>query len=367
MKKDVKDNLLDHSQAKVNLLGKYLTRYLAVISNTDYVRRIRVYDLFCGEGIYQDGGEGSPIVILHAIQELHQSGRIKDKIPHIDCFFNDVSQPKIEKLKQIVSEWNPEQIHGKITLTSNDYQDELKNLIESLPNLKNEEAFVFIDPYEYKHIKASHIRDLLRSKNAEVLLWLPTQFMYRFESNGTPQALKDMIEELVPFDRWKQSDSVWQFIDQLKSELRNYLGHEFFVDTFTIQKDPQTVFCLFFFSSHIRGFEKMLEAKWAMDQDSGKGWKYHKQQDLFAALETNVLEEQLKLFLNVGKTNGEIYEFTLHAGFLPTHAVEILTSLQDNGTLEVLCKNGEPARKKAFYISYKNYKIEPQKVKIKLK
>ena len=116
-----------------------------------------------------------------------------------------------------------------------------------IQNLKDEKAFVFIDPYGYKDIRASEIKKLLQSKKSEVLLFLPTQFMYRFNEKGTPEALIQIIEELVEIDKWQINNSVYEFIDQFKDALKQFMGSDFFVDTFTIEKDASTVFCLFFF------------------------------------------------------------------------------------------------------------------------
>src|SRR5258706_5927378 len=269
-KRDVKTNLLDHSEVKVRLLGKYLNRYLNIISNDGYTERIKIYDLFCGEGIYDNQREGSPLVILRAVKDMHFINVARsNKFPAIDCQFNDIDKNKVEKVKKIVTEKSLYYAQfGNIEYTFKDYQEEIKKLI-ALPKSKNHKTFVFIDPYGYKHIKASDIKNLLLKGNAEVLLFLPTQFMYRFDANGTPEALVDFIEELVEYKNWKETDSIWQLIDQLKISFRNYLGTTFFVDNFTIQKDPNTVFCLFFFSSHIKGFEKMLEAKWEIDTEEG--------------------------------------------------------------------------------------------------
>ena len=92
-----------------------------------------------------------------------------------------------------------------------------------LPKSKNEKAFIFIDPYEYKHIKANQIKRLLESGISEVLLWLPTQFMYRFSSSGTPLALKDFIEELTQYKDWNETDNIWRFIEQLKSDFQSFI------------------------------------------------------------------------------------------------------------------------------------------------
>jgi len=40
-------------KAKVRLLGEYLKRYLNIIYNDRYTNRIKIYDLFCGGGLYK--------------------------------------------------------------------------------------------------------------------------------------------------------------------------------------------------------------------------------------------------------------------------------------------------------------------------
>jgi three-Cys-motif partner protein len=363
--------MLDHSKAKVLLLQKYLEKYLSIIVNDGYTKKINVFDLFCGEGIYENEGEGSPLAILKTLKDLHFINKAKHKeIIKVDLYFNDKDEFKIEKLKSIIAD---KKLHyedfGKITFRSKDYKEIVDSLSTYIQNLRDEKAFVFIDPYGYKEIRASEIKKLVQSKKSEVLLFLPTQFMYRFDEKGTPEALIQIIEELVDMDKWKKNSSVYQFIEQFKEALKTYLGDNFFVDTFTIEKDAGTVFCLFFFSSHIRGFEKMLETKWQIDDDEGKGWSYEKTGNLFAGLKTNPLEEKLVTLISANSKvyNGNIYEFTLRNGFLPTQTVEIFNSLQSKGKLEVISDNELKIRKGAFYISYDNYKNSPERVYFKIK
>jgi three-Cys-motif partner protein len=362
--------MLDHSKAKVLLLEKYLEKYLNIIANDGYTKKINVFDLFCGEGIYENDGEGSPIAILRTLRELHFINKAKRQIvTKVDLFFNDKDESKIEKLKNVITE---KKLHysdfGKLSFSSRDYKAIIDSLALYIQNLSNEKAFVFIDPYGYKEIRVSELKKLLQSKKSEVLLFLPTQFMYRFNEKGTPEALIQIIEELVDIKNWRASNSVYQFIEQFKAALKNYLGSDFFVDTFSIEKDAATVFCLFFFSSHIRGFEKMLETKWQIDEDEGKGWSYEQTGNLFAAQKTNILEEKLISFISSQNKvyNDDIYEFTLRNGFLPKHTVEVFTSMQSNNKLTVLIEETEKARKGAFYISYDNYKSHPKKVFFKI-
>ncbi|MFN0081232.1 MAG: three-Cys-motif partner protein TcmP [Ferruginibacter sp.] len=136
---------------------------------------------------------------------------------------------------------------GKLSFRNKDYKEIVPKLSNYFKGLKNEKAFIFIDPYGYKEIRASEIKSLLESKKSEVLLFLPTQFMYRFDENGTPQALIEILEELVDIKDWKATNSVYAFIEQFNNALRKYLGDDFFVDSFTIEKDEKTVFVFFSF------------------------------------------------------------------------------------------------------------------------
>lgn len=359
MKKNVKNNLLDHSEAKVKLLGEYLKRYLNIISNDGYTQKIHIHDLFCGPGEFEDGGEGSPIVTLRQVKETYYTtiSRRKDGIPKINCHFNDILPNKISALQKAITD---KSLHyssiGELKFSSNDYANEVLEVSSKLKKLKNEKGFIFIDPYGYKEIKSEHIKQLMDcNKKAEVLLWLPTQFMYRFSKNGTPEALLSFIEELTDYKEWKKNDSVWKFIAQLKEGFQSYLGNQYFVDNFSLQKEENTVFCLYFFTSHIKGFEKMLETKWEIDTDQGRGWRYTdstSQIPLFDEVITNELEDKLKIYLQEKRFNGEVYEFTLRQGYLPKHANQIFQQWQKNNLLDVNLANGEKARKNSFYLKY---------------
>ncbi|KXK49102.1 MAG: hypothetical protein UZ05_CHB002001937 [Chlorobi bacterium OLB5] len=112
----------------------------------------------------------------------------------------------------------------------------------------------------------------------------------------------------------------------------------------------------------------MLEAKWEIDTEQGKGWSYTDSSlSMFSDIKTNPLEEKLIDYLsNHIRTNGEIYEFSLRNGFLPKHTNEVFYNLQNSGRLSVISLKGEKVRKGAFYIAYKYYKEESNKVKFKL-
>ena len=364
--------MYEHSEVKVQLLKLYLERYLNILNLSPYTSDVNVYDLFCSEGIYDNGGKGSPICILEIIKTIHADNLIKGKNGKFNCLFNDNDVEKINKLKASITCLN---LHtpniGGLNYCEKEYKEILTDVIAEINHFKNEKGFIFIDPYGYKDIQVSDIKQLLKSKKTEVLLFLPTQFMFRFEKNGTPQCLKDFISELLPESQWPKSSTGLAFIETLKEAFRKSVGNEYFVDSFIITRDKNQFFCLFFFTSHIYGFDRMLDAKWQIDEEEGRGWNYE-EDSLFSQIvktpNTIKFERNLNVFLKTDlKSNADIYRFTLHHGHLPKHANQILAKLQNDGQLMVVQKDGKAARKGSFYINYQDYKSNPDKVKIKVK
>jgi len=130
-KLNVKSNLLDHSEAKVRLLGEYLKRYLNIISNDGFTEKIYIYDLFSGQGEYDNGGYGSPLVALKCVKDTYFSiiNRRVNKLPKIDCIFNDIDENKTAILKSTIEQKN---LHynniGNLIISNNDYKKTLENI-----------------------------------------------------------------------------------------------------------------------------------------------------------------------------------------------------------------------------------------------
>lgn len=163
-----------------------------------------------------------------------------------------------------------------------------------------------------------------------------------------------------------------EFIDQLKISFKQYLREQrIYVDTFTIERDKKNLYCLFFFAPHIKGFEAMLDTKWKMDEQQGKGFRISAQQLLFSEVEISNYPEKLKQYILQAdyRTNKDIYFFGLDNGFLPRHTNEVFKEWQKSDKkFKIFLEDGKEARKNSFYISYKNSRNNPEKrVKFVLK
>lgn len=115
----------------------------------------------------------------------------------------------------------------------------------------------------------------------------------------------------------------------------------------------------------------MLETKWEIDSEEGRGWTY-KNPDVpglfnFSTLDkVNKLEIYFRSYLKDQRTNGEIYQATLHHGFRPTHAVEVLKGLAAQNKIRVTSNDGHKIRKGSYYINYNEYCDRPNRLSIQL-
>ena len=83
---DSQVNMLEHSEAKVMLYSKYLAIYLNILARAEFIDRICIFDLLCGEGLYQNDAEGSPLVAIQKIEEHYYAN--DQTCPNLVVWFN---------------------------------------------------------------------------------------------------------------------------------------------------------------------------------------------------------------------------------------------------------------------------------------
>lgn len=368
---NAKATLLIHSRAKVELLREYLATYLRIICNDKYTQNIHIYDMFCGEGIYRNGGKGSPIQILEVINTLVEyANEHKWKLPVINCNFNDTNVSKIENLKKVILEKGlSRQTSGQINFSSLDYKTLISQLTPQIESSKNDKFFVFVDPYGYKGVKVEELHRLLATRKVEILLWMPIPNMFRFINGNQPAGLSAFLNA-IKFPKGLFSGNIFDFINTIQDCFKKHLGNGTFVDYYSLRRSDKVVYCMYFFTSHILGFEKMLETKWALDTKAGKGWNFNKGQiSMFENNEINQFEQSLKVFIQQKpRSNGEIYLYTLSQSHKPSHATQILGYWHDSGLISLKTIEGNDSLPKSFYIKYfKTGSSENNKVIIQFK
>ena len=358
-----KTNLLEHSEAKIKLYGKYLSVYLNILHRVQSVKRIYIFDLFCGEGIYANGAKGSPIITLDCIRNHYFAN--KNGCPNMTVWFNDNGMSEIEdgiykadRVEKISSTiFKPENV--KVEFQKKNYEEIYPKAIELVTQTRDSKGLFFIDPFGYKAIKLDDIRKMMESGKTEVFLWLPIAQMYRFANKALrssfpgSEPLKIFLNELFgkSFSGFQSSHD---FIEQMKRRFRVYLKDlNVFVDTFILERDASNVYCMFFFTRNVRGYEKMLEAKWSIDPSHGKGHSLEKTISLFDEIELSGYHQELLAYIDSAdyRTNADLYLFGLDNNFLPKHTKGVLDGWKKSETkFEVVALDNKPVR--GYYIEY---------------
>ena len=326
------------------------------------MNHLKFFDLCAGEGIYADGGKGSPVVIMETIKDHFFSNK-KQCLP-IEVFLNDPAmsqvehgRKKIERVKEAVDKlFRPDSV--KVHFSSQDYAEILEHAKGHVNSLKsNGRAIVFIDPWGYKDIKPDDLNQLMQNGKTEVLLFMPTADMHRFADKSLSdeefpggRPLRRLLQALFG-DSSPDSSSSLAFAESLLRQFRHLAGIKY-ADKFTLERGTNRFFCLYFFTSNILGLEKMIEAKWKMDESQGRGFKLRPAvPSLFDSFQfttdyPDVLEVELKR--RGSMTNQELKAFGILNCFLPKHTRLLLQQWQDKGILEVVALDGLPV--KDFYI-----------------
>jgi three-Cys-motif partner protein len=353
-------SLLQHSEAKVRLYGRYLSVYLNILHRAQFVKRIFVFDLFCGEGIYENDAKGSPIIALDCLRNHYFANQ--NSIPNMTVWFNDIGKSKLEdgyKVDRVerISKGMFIPPNVELKFSKEDYRKIFPKAIDQIRQTRDAKGIFFVDPFGYKIIKPDDIRRMLEPGSTEVLLWLPIPQMYRFAeavSTGDfsgSDPLRDFLKELFGSSALNFV-SDYDFIEQLKGRFRAYLRDlKAFVDTFTLQRDATNTYCLFFFTRNVKGYEKMVGTKWELDKEHGKGFTLEKTLTFFSEIELSEYPQKLWAYIKSEdfRTNEELFLFGLENGFLPKHTKSVLDSWKNSGqNIEVVGLDGKPVR--GYYI-----------------
>ncbi|MDQ3019536.1 MAG: three-Cys-motif partner protein TcmP [Bacteroidota bacterium] len=146
-KKDPKKYILPHSEAKLDFYDTYLRRYLRILYLVPYIKKINIFDLFCGTGIYEDGKEGSPIVAFKALRNIIKEYENKNLKKDFTLIINDGEENNIENVRGYLDENNNPKI---VNIYYNSYASDLmfSKVIKFVDKFGYETRnLIFIDPW----------------------------------------------------------------------------------------------------------------------------------------------------------------------------------------------------------------------------
>lgn len=370
---DSQITMLEHSEAKVALYGRYLSTYLNILGRALSCKKIRIFDLMCGEGIYLNQGKGSPVIALNAVKNhCYANPELQTSI---ELWFNDNGESQISpgtlKTDRVRAYAETLSLPPRVGIHyfCDDYEQVQEQANTVVQAERYTKALHFIDPYGYKAITPERIERVLANGKSEALLFLPVSFMYRFAEKAVSEdfpgsmPLRKFLFELYG-GQPPTFASAYDFVIKITAQFRSYLTPlGAFVDSFTLDRGQGNLFSLFFFTCNKKGYQKMVEAKWQEDSQNGTGFSSERidnsQQTLFSVAELRGYPDELRQFmLNGPCSNEEISDFGYTHGFLPKHTKRVLEEWLDRGcNLIILSQDGKPIRKGATYVGNVNRNV----------
>jgi len=206
MSKEFFENLRPWSERKHRLLGKYLPPFSAKVARTTSSRQIYIIDGFAGAAVYDDGSEGSPILIAK---------------------FGDVcrqwSQPVHLKLVNVEADRDNEGIFDSLAHATQPWVDlgRVRNIRgqfgvavpEVLSIIGGAPALFFIDPFGPTGVRMDDLKPILSRRSAvtELIINFAPHGLRRIvnaalSKNTDPKTAETNsanISAIIGTDRWR--------------------------------------------------------------------------------------------------------------------------------------------------------------------
>lgn len=359
----------DETILKLEIFQGYIREWLPVFLSRKSFNVINIFDFFAGPGKDVDDKRGSPLIIIDEVRNfLNDPSRSHAKNVTISLYFNDDDKNKHDKLKkEVVETVKPGLFNVEV-----DNKDFIEAFQEKYPVIvdSNTANLVILDQSGVKYITENVFKKLVNSPSTDFLFFISSSILKRFINiNEVKRHFPNMSSEEI--QNIPQTD-IHRFVCSYYQKLVPS-SREYYVAPFSIKKGAN-IYGIIFGSGILLGLEKFLKVCWIKDSISGEA-NYDIDDDMIRQGETlfeglniskkiDFFREQLIDYLQEFRSNNELYKFTLENGCIPTHTIDVLKGLQENGRLEA---KPSDTRKSSFYLNWNYYKNQEVKAKFRIK
>ena len=207
-----------HTKEKLLIYKEYLKNYLSVMCNTSR-SNIFIWEPFAGMGIDENNERGSALIAACVIKDFRDQHR-----KNIKLFLNELDGKKHKKLTDSVIDF--QQFVDVRKMKAEKFLNDVTAVLGNSSTGKIHSLF-FIDPYGYTQYSQENLRSLLKLKDADYLIFIPTNSIYRFKrAKGNParQFVLDLGIEESALENINNIDS---FVIKLTEILKKMADTEF--------------------------------------------------------------------------------------------------------------------------------------------
>ena len=205
------ENLKPWSRRKHRLLSKYLPPFSAKVAKATNNREIFCVDGFAGAARYDDGSDGSPLLIARFSDEC-ASWRDPVLLKLINVEADANNKGIFESLEQATAEWGAK---GIVTNINKDFRSALTEILRIIGYSP---ALFFIDPFGPTHLHFEDLKPIL-TRNQRI-----TELIINFDQDGLRRIANAAFSERInPKAASTNSQNISKVIgsDEWKDKLSN--------------------------------------------------------------------------------------------------------------------------------------------------
>ena len=337
-----------HTKAKHLILEKYLNAWFPILGR--YHQRIIYMDGFAGPGEYTGGEKGSPIVALN-LAKNHTANFTGE----LNFYFVENDAKRFDHLKSMVEE-DKYPANFTVDLQQGEFANVLANDLDNFDQkgLPNAPIFAFIDPFGFSGVPYHLIHRLLRMVRTEVFVYFARNAVNRHLENDKVEhhmaELFGMETITIPKGPNRMNEIKNLYERRLKEAAQ-------FVGSFTMIDDRGVpIYDLFFASNSVKGYVKMKEAMWSVDENGGFRFSDKDDPNQLMLLRKDPANDVVVLIKDVGSTSKLVPIEKMEAWietktvYLVKHLKAALRLMEEDGsiTVEELKKDGSRRRGKTF-------------------
>jgi len=350
---DTKNIITQHSKEKLKVYEEYLKRYLPVMINSPYFDNVRIIEPFAGKGVDKEGNKGSALLAKKVISSFEKDKNYKK----IKLYLNDKKEEHYKSLCEYVNSNN---------FQANIYNKDANEFIIDMFKYGTEKihSFIFIDPFGYTQINKDTYNLLFSQYNIDILIFIPTYFIYRFlKGEETDPKYKPIAEFLNDFniktENAKKSENDTMFAEEIVNSIKKIINFDFVYKRQIKNENNVNSYHLFFITKHIKGADKFLDAIYKIEKDN---------RDLFSY--SGTISDLDMIFENEIRNKGvldncELYKLGIKLGFCSPQQQKILRQLEKDNKISIHELTEKKRRQNSFYVNFDNFKKNNKIIEVK--
>jgi three-Cys-motif partner protein len=181
----------EHSRVKHEILEKYLGAWIRIVGT---YHNLIIFDCFAGRGKNSDGSDGSPLIIIKKLAEIHEERGVPKEA---SCIFIEKNENNFYNLEGTIEQerhdnWGKYNEWLRVRYFNNEFVEVSRDVIDNYrENLAP--SFFFLDPFGFSGIPFEIIKEILSIEKTEIFITFMVRDVVRFLSSSSHRI---SIEEL---------------------------------------------------------------------------------------------------------------------------------------------------------------------------